>query len=114
NNGGTVTANVTQICNAGAPILFAAGFAFGAGIDYQWQSSTDNINWVNIPGEKNPTTATPPSITTTTYYRLRVVCNSGEPGYSTTRQIPVNNPSVVSATNTALRCGVGTVTLNAS
>ena len=114
NLGGTVTANVAQICNSGAPILFATGFSTGAGIDYQWQSSTDNINFTNLAGEKNPTTATPPSITVTTYYRLRVTCNAGPEGYSSVRTIPVNNPQVVSATNTATRCGVGTVSLTAT
>ena len=114
NLGGTVTANVAQICNSGAAILFATGFSTGAGIDYQWQSSTDNINFTNIAGEKNPTTATPPPITTTTYYRLRVTCNGGPEGLSAVRTIPVNNPQVVSATTTATRCGVGTVSLTAA
>ncbi len=38
---------------------------------YQWQQSTDNLNWTNIIGETNSTYTTPP-INTTTHYRVIV------------------------------------------
>ena len=38
---------------------------------YQWQQSNDNINYTDIPGETNDT-YTLPTITSTTYYRVKV------------------------------------------
>lgn len=38
---------------------------------YQWQESTDNVNWTDIVGETD-NTFTPTGITVTTYYRVKV------------------------------------------
>ncbi|MBX2887511.1 MAG: T9SS type A sorting domain-containing protein [Ferruginibacter sp.] len=114
NLGGTVTANVTQICRTGSPILFASGFSYGTGINYQWQRSSDGITFTNLAGEKNPTTATPPVISATTYYRLQVSCKTGPYGYSNVKIVPVNSPQVLSSTTVATRCGVGKVSLAAT
>jgi len=38
---------------------------------YQWQESTDGINWSDIPGETNQTFATP-ALINSTYYRVKV------------------------------------------
>ncbi|PIB38079.1 hypothetical protein BFP75_18240 [Maribacter sp. 4G9] len=38
---------------------------------YQWQASTDNQNWTNIPGE-NTNTFTTPMLNTTSFYRVKV------------------------------------------
>jgi len=38
---------------------------------YQWQTSTDGINWTDVPGETNASIAVT-SITTTTYFRAKV------------------------------------------
>jgi hypothetical protein len=49
----------------------------GAGaLSYSWQNSTDNSTFVNIPGEIG-NTYTPPSLTTTTYYRRGATNNCG-------------------------------------
>lgn len=38
---------------------------------YQWQESTDNVNWADIPGETNQNFTTP-ALTSTRYYRVKV------------------------------------------
>lgn len=38
---------------------------------YQWQESTDNVSWTDIPGETNQSLTTP-DLTITTYYRVKV------------------------------------------
>lgn len=114
NNAGTVTVNTTSVCVSGEPTLFATGYSFGFGISYQWEMSTDNVNFTPIAGQDNPVTASSPTINTTTYYRLRVVCLSGAPGYSNVVTVSVFNPGFISTTTSATRCGLGTVSLNAT
>ena len=113
NLGGTASSTLTTICTSGAVILSASGFSFGVGIVYQWEFSTNNITFFPVPGETNPTSANPPVITVTTYYRLRVTCNAGVAGYSNTVTVTVNTPLIVTTTPGA-RCGAGTVTLGAT
>ncbi len=38
---------------------------------YQWQESSDAVNWTDLPGETNQSYTTP-ALTTTTYYRVKV------------------------------------------
>ncbi|HRN78629.1 MAG TPA: hypothetical protein PKY29_01055 [Ferruginibacter sp.] len=114
NNAGTVTVNTNSICVSGAPVLFATGYSFGFGITYQWEMSSDNVTFVSIPGQDNPVTATSTNINTTTYYRLRVNCLAGAPGYSNVVSVNVFNPGFISTSTSATRCGLGTVSLNAT
>lgn len=115
NNGGTVTSDFINLCTSGKVSLSSTGFSYGLGIAYQWQSSTDNFvsNIVNIPGETNPTSANPPVITQTTWYRLRVICAAGSPGYSAALMITVYDPHILTTTNGS-RCGPGTVNIGAT
>ena len=53
---------------------------------YQWQTSSDNINWSNISGG-NSTTYSPPSLTTNTWYRRDVT--SGNCGTVTSNIISI-------------------------
>ncbi len=113
NSGGTISASSTQICVSGAVSLTGSGYATGLGIAYQWESSTDNVTYTDIAGETSPANATPPSISATTYYRLRVTCAAGSPGYSNIVTVTVSNPSLLGTTGGS-RCGVGTVSLSAT
>lgn len=113
NAGGTVSSTISTICNTGSAILSSTGFSYGVGIAYQWESSTDNVTFANIPGETNPTSSNPPVISATTYYRLRVTCNAGSPGYSNTVTVTVNTPQILTSAP-ATRCGTGTLTLGAT
>lgn len=52
-----------------------------ATLQYQWQSSTDSINWNNIASATNSTYLTPP--VNNIYFRLQVSCVSGNTVFST-------------------------------
>ena len=116
NFGGTVTSIASSIvCVSGQAVLACSGFDFGAGMSYQWESSIDNFvtAGVPVPGETNPTTANPPPISVSTYFRLRVKCGAGGFGYSNSILITVKNPQITSTTP-ASRCGTGSLTLSAT
>lgn len=95
---------------------------------YQWQESTDLINWIDIPGETNQSYATP-LINTTAYYRVRVAediinlsnlsCNSTseifEVNIVTLPDIPISggNLNICESDTTPLRVSVPSgVTVN--
>ena len=116
NFGGTVTAISSSIvCISGQAVLACSGFDYGAGMSYQWESSIDNFvtAGVPVPGETNPTTANPPPISASTYFRLRVKCGAGGFGYSNSILITVKKPQITSTTP-ASRCGTGSLTLSAT
>jgi hypothetical protein len=93
---GSITGSQT-ICSGGDPSVFssmASGLATGT-LSYQWQYSTDNINWTNVPALPTGTNASynADPVTVTTYYRRQtlsalngVVCASS----SNTVTITVN------------------------
>jgi RHS repeat-associated protein len=43
---------------------------------YQWQSSTDGVNFTNIAGATTYSSCNPGTVTRTTYYRRRAICSS--------------------------------------
>jgi hypothetical protein len=93
---GNAVAKVNRVCS-GEPIeLSLSGSTIATGLSYQWQSSTDHVNWSNIT---NGTTA---AITTkqnsTTWYRAIVTCASG--GSATSAEVQVITPSPLSGTFT--------------
>lgn len=114
-NPGTVTVNKTTLCFNGTVLLASTGFDIGLGISYQWEVSSDNITFTPIAGETNPTSGTPPAISATRYYRLRVSCSftGGTPSYSNVVTVNVQVPVVASSTP-GTRCGPGTVGLAAT
>ena len=114
NTGGTAsTLSSTIICVSGQIVLACTGFSYGQGISYQWEYSINNTTWSVVTGETNPTSANPPVITVTTYYRLRVTCAAGVPGYSNTVTVTIKNPAITT-TVPASRCGTGPLTLTAN
>ena len=68
-----VSANQT-ICYNTAPAILTRTNATGGsgGFTYQWQNSTDNINFVDISGQLG-TSYQPPALTVTTYYRVATI-----------------------------------------
>lgn len=113
-NAGTITSSLLEICGSGSPFLTSSGYSYGLGSNYQWQQSTNGgATWTNIPGQTNPYNGTPGTISATTSFRLRVDCNGSNVVYSNVITVNVFNP-VTNSTTGATRCGVGTVTLNAT
>lgn len=107
---GSIDANQT-ICVGGDPIAFTsvAATSNAPQIAYQWQSSTDNTNWSNIPSATSAT-YDPPVLSTTTYYRRMVsalvggsiVCQNTSNTISVT---VVTDPSVTSPTGQTICTG---------
>jgi trimeric autotransporter adhesin len=72
-----VIADNETICSGGDPAPFSATTAAsGSGtLSFQWQSSTDNLNFTNILGATNDDYDAPGGLTSTTYYR-RIVTST--------------------------------------
>lgn len=64
-------ANNFSTCNTSATVALDASTSGSSTYFYQWQSSTDNINWSNIVGE-NTATFTTPGVPVTTYFRTKI------------------------------------------
>jgi RHS repeat-associated protein len=77
---GTVTVPSACIPSGTSPGTLTASSANGgncgtSGFFYEWQSSTDNVNWTQVgPGTSTPGTLSPGNLTTTTYYRQLDLC----------------------------------------
>ena len=76
-----------EICND-IDTLFLSGYTSACGNVLQWQSSTDSLTWVNMPGAiANYCKVTP---LRTTWYRCKVTCiTSGLTAYSNVSKIKV-------------------------
>ena len=66
----------------------ALSFTSTGNFNYQWQSSTDNINFSDIPGQTG-TTYQPGVLTNTRYYRIKTSLANCDPEYSNTVEITV-------------------------
>jgi hypothetical protein len=73
-DGGTIS-NTQTICEGDDPIAFTQTPSSGTNLTYQWQSSTDNINWSPITGATGLTYDAPAGLTQTTWYRRTVSSN---------------------------------------
>jgi gliding motility-associated-like protein len=94
---GTATANPSTVCMNGQFTITLSGTTIASGIKYQWQSSTDNTNWTNIPNDTtNRLVASQPA---TRYYRCKVTCASSNIT-STSNSVTVTSPLAVSGTFT--------------
>ena len=79
---GTVVSSADSVCSGELFGLSLTGSTAAPGISYQWQSSTDSINWTNISGATTLNYTT--SQTAGTYYRCQITCgnqSSVTPGY---------------------------------
>jgi len=101
---------VDTICNNTTPNFLATTSDCQGGLEpysYQWQFSTDGMNFSNIPSG-NSQSYQPGQLSQSTYYRL-LFTSSGACGslYSDTVRIHVYNPlvkAVVSSNNTSTLC----------
>jgi hypothetical protein len=89
---GTITTDQT-ICYNITPVSLNVGTVASGGsgtYTYQWQVSTDGSVFSDISGATG-TTYQPPSLTSSRWYRLKVI-NSCETGYTNSVKITVYNP----------------------
>jgi len=100
---GSIGSNQT-ICSGATPALIseltpASGGNSGVGYTYQWEQSTDGgSSWTNVAGATSAN-YTPPSLTTTTIYRRKVINTCGTV-VSNQITITVNpNPTVNAVTD---------------
>jgi RHS repeat-associated protein len=86
---GNITPSNLSILSGTIPGLLSAtpatGGACGGAFAYQWQSSTDNINFTSISGA-TALSYTPGTLTTTTFYRVRVICGT-DTEYTSTGEV---------------------------
>ncbi len=131
--GGTSTASATSAC-AGTLVNFnLSGNSIGGGLTYEWESSPNNTVYTSLaPAQAGA--YFPHTVTTTAWYRCKLICSGGTPVYSTPIQVTVlaplngvytiNNANPTGGTNfasftaaiDALNCGgvAGPVTFNVS
>lgn len=110
--GGTINGNQIS-CYGGIPTTFGnVAVGTGTSITYQWQKSTDNVNFTTIPGANlttyNPNT-TPTVVITTTYFRrlaTSTISGTACSAPSNSVVVTLNEPGVI-GTNQAI-CRGGT------
>ncbi|MBP6412554.1 MAG: T9SS type A sorting domain-containing protein [Bacteroidia bacterium] len=84
--GNTISLSGDSICESSQTILSLQGNSIASGINYQWESSTDQLTWNALPGGNyyNDTL----TMHVSAYYRCMLSCN-GNSVYSTSRFIYV-------------------------
>ncbi|UOK43677.1 MULTISPECIES: T9SS type A sorting domain-containing protein [Flavobacterium] len=108
--GGTSTPTAATLCTSGSTTISATGYTTGTGITYQWESASDAA--FTTPVNEGVSTAvyanlTTPTITATTYYRLKVTCSAGMSGYSSVSTVTVNTtPAPVGPSTQTISGGV--------
>ncbi len=97
---GTPTAGITistdsSVCSAAPFTLSLSGATVASGLTYQWQSSTNNSTWNNIPSATSSQYTN--TQTSATYYRCTVSCGSSSAN-SISIQVKTISPVVYSFT----------------
>ncbi len=94
---GTIAAANGTICYNSIPpqplmnVSGASGGTGGSGSElYQWQQSSDNVNWTDIPGATSINYSETNPLLDTTYYRRRVIMGPGTCDESYTTSVVLN------------------------
>jgi hypothetical protein len=100
--GGTISSNQTICQNSTPSALVLSGNYVG---NLQWQFSSNNINWTNIPNQTSSTLSSGAigSLTNSTYYRVMVMSEPCTPVYSNVILItvtPSSNPGTITSNQT--------------
>ena len=101
-NAGTTVSSVGVACSGQTFTLSLNGATSGSGMTYQWQSSTDNVSFTDIPGATGATLQT--SQTALTYYQCIVTCSAGIPAISTSVMVDMGT-CVIMGNGSATTCG---------
>ncbi|MES2628752.1 MAG: Ig-like domain-containing protein, partial [Bacteroidota bacterium] len=109
-SGNTITAPTAVVfCGSGDPAAIAGAIATGGNgtIAYQWQSSSDNVTFYDIPAA-NGRSYDPGAQTSTVYFRREVTSGTCTPVYSNVVAVTIN-PLLSSGTINAnqIFCGSG-------
>ena len=102
-NGGAITTNASQTINYySVPAVINCALATGGSCtptySYQWQQSTDNVNWTVISGATTQNLTISQKLIQTTFYQRKVTeTNSNTVQYSATATVFVNPPFYVSS-----------------
>ncbi|MBK7388059.1 MAG: T9SS type A sorting domain-containing protein [Bacteroidetes bacterium] len=99
--GGTATTSLASVCSGSGTTLGLTGQTLGT--TYQWQESSDNINFTNISGATNSLYVTA-GLTANTYFRCEVTCVASTPSSSVLINVVpcINQP--VSGTSSITTC----------
>jgi hypothetical protein len=119
--GGTITnfALGQQCGNLNSTTLLANGYSYSLGMTYQWEKSSDGVNFTNMgaiifhPAQPYLPFVTDVFSEGNNYYRLRSECANGPVTvYSNvTGPVEYSNPQPLTTTG-GVRCGPGTVNLS--
>lgn len=108
----TAIAATGSLCLSGTSTLSLTPAITQTGFTYQWQSSMNNITFVDTNG--TGATYTTPVLTSTRYYRVVIKNSDGVACFnSVSDTVFVSNPQIVSSTS-AERCGPGPLSLSAT
>ena len=90
------------ICENTIPAdITLSGASSGAGVTYQWERSTDQLNWAELTGETNTNLSFSANATETAYYRVVITSAASSP------TVPVPNQTQVTLTRTLNPLAVG-------
>jgi len=89
-NAGSAVSTMNSVCPGDTFYLTLSGADYATNLTYQWQSSTDNMNWNDMVGDT--TDAAYAAQTGVTYYRCGLTCG-GTTSYSNSIQITLNSPT---------------------
>lgn len=108
------TSSVASVC-VSDNVIFDVTTAIPnvVGVTYQWESSTDGGTTWNAAGAVKSIKRDTLLVNTDADYRLNILCNGTNWGYSDTLSLIANNPQVLTVTDSS-RCGYGTVDLEAT
>lgn len=73
---GTTQLTANTGCSGTAFTLSVTGDGTGSGLTYQWQSSVDNTNWVDINNATGATYSFSNGINISTYFRRKITCSN--------------------------------------
>lgn len=87
------------ICAGNSPSVITGSVSAGLNYSVQWQMSTNAVNWTNASGTATNVSYSPPTLTTSTYFR-RVISaaatctnfSNGPSAFVSVDQIPVSDP----------------------
>ncbi|MSQ78196.1 MAG: T9SS type A sorting domain-containing protein [Flavobacteriaceae bacterium] len=88
---GSVNATRDSFCSGENSNMYMPSATAGISITYQWQSSTDTVNWTAINGATLPAYLAT-NLTATKYYRCYIVCNNSNADTSKFKLVKLHAP----------------------